>query len=212
MITNYTVNYYKKIQSAKYLGIELSNDLKWSRHISQIASKANKTSAFISRNLKGCLITTQTHCFKTLVRPIVEYASSVWDPHLKKDINTLERIQSSAARRITNIFSLDTNGEEIAKHIGLETLSTCRKRSKATLIHKIHHKQIDAHLPDGITQINRRTRGHNYKMTIPPSKTNSHLYSFFPSAVRLWNTLPPEVVETENPKTLKKLLSDCISD
>jgi len=33
-----------------------------------------------------------------MVRPILEYCSSVWDPHLAKDINELEKVQRRVAR------------------------------------------------------------------------------------------------------------------
>ena len=36
--------------------------------------------------------------YKTLVRPILEYACSVWDPQSKKNIGILENVQHKAAR------------------------------------------------------------------------------------------------------------------
>ena len=37
-------------------------------------------------------------CFKSLVRPILEYSSSVWDPHTQRNVNKLEMVQRRAAR------------------------------------------------------------------------------------------------------------------
>jgi len=42
--------------------------------------------------------------YTSLVRPAVEYASSVWDPHLQKDINKLEIIQRRSASYVTNRY------------------------------------------------------------------------------------------------------------
>jgi hypothetical protein len=39
-----------------------------------------------------------------LVRPHLEYSSSVWDRHWKKDINRVEMIQHRASRFVTNNY------------------------------------------------------------------------------------------------------------
>ena len=41
----------EQVQSAKYLGITISDDLDWGQHISEISSKATKTLGFLRRNL-----------------------------------------------------------------------------------------------------------------------------------------------------------------
>ena len=38
------------------------------------------------------------HLYLSLVRPHTEYAAQVWDPHLLKDINSLENVQKFALR------------------------------------------------------------------------------------------------------------------
>ena len=39
---------------AKYLGVTLSNDLEWSKHIATMTNNANSKLSFLRRNLKGC--------------------------------------------------------------------------------------------------------------------------------------------------------------
>ena len=39
---------------AKYLGVTLSNDLEWLKHIATMTNKANSKLSFLRRNLKGC--------------------------------------------------------------------------------------------------------------------------------------------------------------
>ena len=38
------------------------------------------------------------HLYKMLVRPLLEYASCVWDPYLRKDINNIEKVQAFALK------------------------------------------------------------------------------------------------------------------
>ena len=42
--------------------------------------KANRTQAFLRRNLKICSTKTKDFAYKSLVTPLLEYASTVWDP------------------------------------------------------------------------------------------------------------------------------------
>ena len=62
--------------STKYLGITISNDLKWNKHISNITSKANSTLGILRRNLRLSSHTVKTHAYPALVRPHLEYASA----------------------------------------------------------------------------------------------------------------------------------------
>ena len=41
----------KSADSAKYLGVTLSTDLRWNRHIDNITHKANQTLGFLRKNL-----------------------------------------------------------------------------------------------------------------------------------------------------------------
>ena len=41
-------------ESIKYLGVTVTNDLKWNTHNSNICTKANRTLGFLRRNLFSC--------------------------------------------------------------------------------------------------------------------------------------------------------------
>ena len=45
----------EEVKDAKYLGVTVSDDLEWTKHIDVITSKANSKLSFLGRNLKGCL-------------------------------------------------------------------------------------------------------------------------------------------------------------
>ena len=44
----------EEVKDAKYLGVTVSDDLEWTKHIDVITSKANSKLSFLRRNLKGC--------------------------------------------------------------------------------------------------------------------------------------------------------------
>ena len=86
------------VQSAKYLGLTVTEDLKWDTHIQNICVKANQTIGFLRRNLNIGAVSIKQQAYLSLVRPIVEYASTVWDPYTDKNIDKLEMVQRRAAK------------------------------------------------------------------------------------------------------------------
>ena len=86
------------VQSAKYLGITIPDNMEWGQHISEISSKATKTLGFLSRNLAFASRKTKEVAYQTLVRSKLEYASPIWSPYSKLQINQVEKVQRTAAR------------------------------------------------------------------------------------------------------------------
>ena len=70
----------ENIKYVPYLGITITNDLKWNTHVGNICTKANRTLGFLRRNLSACPQDFKESATKGLVRPVLEYGSSVWDP------------------------------------------------------------------------------------------------------------------------------------
>jgi hypothetical protein len=71
----------ESVSSAKYLGITLQSDLKWTQHANNIVANANKGLGFLKRNLKTSNTNIKSQAYLSLVRPKLEYACSVWNPH-----------------------------------------------------------------------------------------------------------------------------------
>ena len=77
----------EKVSSFKYLGINVTDDLTWSTHISVIASNARKILGLFYRQFSTWSPPkVLPQLYRSLVRPHLEYASQVWNPHLIKDI------------------------------------------------------------------------------------------------------------------------------
>ncbi|XP_065895940.1 uncharacterized protein [Dysidea avara] len=88
----------QEVTHTKYLGLTIDSKLSWSEHIRQITNKANRIKGFLQRNLHSCPISVKVSCYKSLIKPILEYACVVWDPYTQKDILAIESVQRRCAR------------------------------------------------------------------------------------------------------------------
>ena len=78
LLHNHTL---ESVSSAKYLGITLQSDLKWTQHANNIVANANKSLGFLKRNLKTSNTNIKSQAYLSLVCPKLEYACSVWNRH-----------------------------------------------------------------------------------------------------------------------------------
>ena len=72
-------NKLEHVQTAKYLGVTISHDMSWNTHVDNIVKKGNQAVGFLRRNLQIRSQDLTTTAYNTIVRPHLEYSSSVWD-------------------------------------------------------------------------------------------------------------------------------------
>ena len=77
--SNYVLmgNVLDSVTHHPYLGVEFSRNLGWGQHVTNKVMKANRSLGFLPRNLSSCPEGVKEADYKALVRPPVEYASSV---------------------------------------------------------------------------------------------------------------------------------------
>ena len=77
-----------------YLGVLLSSSMSFSPHVNNIVVKASRMLNFIRRNLSKCSEEMKSTAYLSLVCPTLEYSSSVCDPYLFTDIQSIVPIIS----------------------------------------------------------------------------------------------------------------------
>jgi len=187
----------KACDQVKYLGITLTRDLKWSPHVTNITNKANRSFGFIRRNIKVNSIAIREVAYKALVRPTLEYSSSVWDSYTDKDIMTIEKVQRRAARWVCQRFRQTSSVGEMLESLQWETLQQRRKRARLITFFKIHHEivTVNTSSPPTVKRQTRLTRNvHPLTYVIPRCRTTYRQMSFFPRTILEWNSLPAETV------------------
>ena len=71
----------ENVQFAKKLGITITDNMDWGKHISESSSKATKAFDFFCRNLAFATWSTKEVAYKTLVHSKLEYAAPFWSPY-----------------------------------------------------------------------------------------------------------------------------------
>ena len=60
-------------KNAKYLDIQISDDLAWSKHINQTTAKGNNTLKLIKRSIQTNIHKIEETAYKTYARPLLKY-------------------------------------------------------------------------------------------------------------------------------------------
>ena len=77
----------------KYLGVIISRDLSWKTHINTVTSKATRLNGFIGRVVKTRDPKILISLYRSISRPILEYAAPVWCPVLTTQQEMLDNVQ-----------------------------------------------------------------------------------------------------------------------
>ena len=128
---------HENVDNIKYLGVTITNDLKWNTHITNICTKANRTLGFLRRTLFSYPQNVKEAAYKGMVRPILEYGSSVWDPHTDKLQEKLGKVQNLAARSVTRNYVYETGSMTgILGQFKWESHKKRRKDNRLILLYK----------------------------------------------------------------------------
>ena len=165
------------------LGVELSKNLTWAKHINQTAMKSNKMLGLLRSNLGNCTQSTKDIAYKTLVRPRLEYCSAIWDPHQKVHIDNLEKVQRRAARFVTNNYKRTSSVTKIIEDLKWDTLQKRRTMARLTVLYKETHSKIPSNIhhllvDNGCKPQTRQHHSLNYN-TIQSNK-DCYRYSLYP--------------------------------
>ncbi|XP_050315649.1 uncharacterized protein LOC126750168 [Anthonomus grandis grandis] len=123
----------KSVNEQNDLGVLITSDLKWERHITRICKKANSLVYLIKQAFRDHSIEMISTLYKSYIRPKIQYAFVVWNP--KEDIDQLEKLQ----RKVTKIpyeLSEMPYPEKLIR-FGLTTLRERRHRGDLIETYKI---------------------------------------------------------------------------
>ena len=182
VLYNYKLHghYLDTVDSTKYLRVHLSNDLRWNEHVKNISSKANKTLGFLKRNLRHCPSKTKETAYRTLIRPTIEYCSTVWDPFTAKNIKSVEMVQRRAARWVLNRYDRLDSVNDMLYCLNWKTLQSRRSIARLSMLYKMRNNltYADKNMLQPVSYKSTRSSEHAYKL--PTASCDYFKFSFYP--------------------------------
>ena len=181
-----------------YLGVELTDNMKYNNHINTITSKASRVLGFVKRNLKHCPRTVKERAYQTLVRPKLEYSSPIWNPQQKTQIKQLEQVQRNAARFVLNKpynYQNPSSVTTMLQQLNWPTLEDRRKAADQILMFKVINNLVavpQSYLPQRSPRYVDSVRFITYHCRL-----NIYQHSFFPRTVIYWNQLPVSITNLQ---------------
>ena len=125
------------------------------------------------------------------MRPVLEYGSSVWDPHTKCFQEELEKVQNRAAKFVTRNYTFEEGSMTgNLEQLKWEYLKKRRADNRLILLYK--GLKGKARIPtDDFIPKTRRCRNSHSK--VPSASIEAYKCSFFPQTIRDCNDLPDSV-------------------
>ena len=125
----------------------------------------------------------------------------IWNP--RSQIIHLERMQHYAARFVANDHRRTTSPATLVLTLNWHTLQRRQIIKQAMTFYKILNNIIRINPPTGL--LTRSYNRHHY--AAPRSRLSTALYSFYPRAIRIWNTISKEITEIKQPESFQAAIS-----
>ena len=163
----------KCVDSYKDLGVIMSRDLSWSNHVNASVNKANKVLGLLKRTVGSKNREIFSILYRSLVRPILEYASPVWSPYLVKDKRPIESIQRRASRIALGQKRREMSYEERCELLGWSTLERRREYFSLIECYKTVFELNGLECRDYFEFCNNNTRSNNlFKIRMKSAKVS----------------------------------------
>ncbi len=197
----------ERVTAFKYFLDRISYDLSLTTHVSKACRNTRRPIRLLYCHFY-CYWSQGTlkQLYTSYIRPHLEYAVPVWDPHLRSHVTTLEFLQKFALKVCTKHWN--TSYEDLLQLSGLPKLATRRTNLNLWFLHRVL-KNVSLYPNAPLQHQTVPTcvgNASQYSLVRPLARTNNYLYSFSHS-IFLWNQLPPSVQSVPHVNCLKHYLT-----
>ena len=156
------------------MGVEINSKLSLNQHINNTCKKAYSVLGFLQRNFRNCPSKVKADIYSTHVKPILEYAVTVWAPYTKCSINKLQSVRRHTAHFVMSDYYLTSSVSAMLSDLKWNKIEIQNKEVRLIMFYKILHGHVDVDLPDYTLVNTRLTRENDLKFIQPPANTDAY--------------------------------------
>jgi len=208
--TNTRQPYYFELQqiethsTERDLGVIFDEHISFQSHIDSIVNRARRLTCMMFRSFYSRSPSVIVPIYKTLIRPLLEYATAVWNPHQLKQVKQVESVQRYITKRILKYSN--ASYDERLRILHIPSLEARRKYFDLVEIYKVVNKLsfVDNNL--SYSFVNRPSRGHVFRIRCCKYTRNVRKFALFVRAINAWNIIPSYIVNETQLPVFKRLL------
>lgn len=147
------------------------------------------------RTLPNAPRDTKLLLYKSLIRPVLEYASVVWFPYKHCEISLLDNIQRKSIRFIFHNYSRNFSPTTALQSLNIPSQLSRYQNEALKFLYGIINSSSGLGHGNLITFTDDSCTRSSHALNVTPffARTNTFKYSFFPRAIELWNSLPGSI-------------------
>jgi ribonuclease P/MRP protein subunit RPP40 len=199
-----------EVQTNTYLGLTFNSKFTWDDHISRISNKASKRLNTLNKFRLMLPRNTLERTYQTMIRPVLEYASTIYDNTTFELKQHMEQIQRKAGLICTGAYK-HTEHQTLLRELCWQTLSLRRKNNKLIQYYKIINgltpEFLRKEIPSTISNLTNYRLRNRHQLREQQTRLSSSFKSYFPSTTRLWNKLPTTTKNLPTLSSFKRILT-----
>ena len=208
-------NVFSRVNHAKYLGLTLSADLGWETHVDNILVKVNIQIGMLNRLKpfapKKILLTY----YYANIHSHIFYALPIWGVYYNNYLNNLVIAQKRAIRMVDKADYLASADPIFTKY---NVLNFNKLWAHSTMcfvfnfLNNIYHSNIPINFSKNVSNYVMNTRSRNLGLLLSSTPhSNAGKFALAFSGPWVWNQLPEEIRNENNPNIFKNLSKNFVS-
>ena len=184
-----------QVPSARFLGVQVDQQLSWKDHIETISTKISKNIGIIKRVSNVLPTSIRKMLYYALVHPYFNYCNIIWTSTYKSNLSHLNILQKRAVRFIAGAPYGSHTAPIFAEH-NIPKIEQIRMIQIGLFMHRYNLGTLPAtfnQLFKPSSEIHTHDTRGSKLLFKPFARTNTRIFAIRNTGVALWNSLPESI-------------------